>query len=150
VPLSRLLPAAKPGALDNPDTRDGVLRAAAREDSGSWHPKAAVNELVEVALALNRDFVKEIFFAEAYPPKATPDLKQSIVSALGKPPLNAEKRSLLRELLRNKRYAIYWTLSNRQGMGRDMCCVYAIEAVNAHAGKKAIDDHYRESLNDPE
>ena len=147
--ISRLLPPAKAAELDDPDTRDGFLRAALRHGGQDYAQAPVAARLVAVGLPRNWAFLKQAFFGEAGLRTGAP-AQQAIIRALGAQPLTPLKRAALRDLLLDERFKRFWTLSNRQGMGRDMYRVYAIQAVNAHAGKTVLTYVHKQELNNPE
>ena len=147
--ISRLLPPAKAGDLDNPDTRDGFLRAALRRGGQGYAKAPVAGQLVGVGLPGNWPFLKQAFFGEAGL-RIGSAAQQAIIRGLGARPLTPLKRAALRDLLLDERFKRFWTMSNREGMGRDMYRFYAIQTVNAHAGKTVLTYVHKQDLNDPE
>lgn len=130
IGISRLLPPAAPGNLDDPQTRDGTLRAAVRKGS-----RDATGELIRVGLTQNWPFLKEQFFAGSKRPVPP------TIEMLGTPPLTDAKRTALRELLFDERFEPLWKTDA-------WCRAYALQAVNAHAGKEVFPQPFPKELND--
>ena len=128
--ISRLLPAAAPGNLDDPQTRDGTLRAAIREGSDR-----AAYELVRVGLPRNWPFLKEQIFAGSKHPLP------SMITTLGTRPLTNAKRTALGELLLDERFKPLWKTDR-------WCRGSALRAVNAHAGEEIFPEPFPKELND--
>jgi hypothetical protein len=82
--ISRLLPPERPLGTGGPDTREGFLRTAARDDEIFVRAEAAA-ELARVDLAGQRAFLREIFFAEK-DESAYPNVRQAILDALSRKP----------------------------------------------------------------
>jgi hypothetical protein len=143
-----LLPPATSANLDDQNTRDGWLRSKMRTEGDLFLRGHLAAELVRVGLPVNGEFLKKEFFAETGPKVGFPDIRHSILQALGKPPLTPPKREALVELLLDERFAPLWTQRNRR-MGDDMYRQYAMWAVNAHAGKELIADQDKYALTDP-
>ena len=141
VLLSRLLPPALPNDLDNLETQDGLLRTSYRKNHFARFSFA--KELVRVGLPVDKDFLQTIFFAEKYEPGTT--IKEVILQALGESPLTPEKRAFLCELLLDERFRESWTRPVRR-MGDDGERIYAIRAVNAHAGKEILSQQQQQNL----
>lgn len=149
IAISRLLPPAKPSDLDNLDTRDGTLRSAIRTNDDTFAKGSLAQELVAIGLSPNWSFLKEQIFAETNPMNGIPDMRTSIVRALGEPPLTLEKRTALLDLLLDTTFKPYWVQSNFT-MGYSSLLEAIIKAVNAHAGYKVITDNDRQMLSNPE
>ncbi len=149
IGASRVLPAAGPEALDDPATRDGVLRRGVREGSDPFVRGYIARELVQVALEPSWPFLREQVFSEG-PTSHVPDVPSSVIEALGAEPRTPAKRRALRELLLDERFAAFWIRSNREGMGRDGARMRAIAAVAAHAGRPVVTREDDAALNDPE
>jgi hypothetical protein len=147
VAISRLLPAAGPEKLDDQTTRDGWLRRAVTNEGDIFVRGAAAAEIVQACLPANAAFLEDVFFKEA-DGTSFPDIRQSILQALGRPPLTADKRELLCKLALDPRFAVYWTRPNAT-MGQDMCRKHAIRSLNTHAGKELIEFHEEYVLTDP-
>ncbi len=140
--ISRLLPAANAGQLNDPNTRDGWLRQAFATENDLFLKFPLIEELLETGLPLNRLFIEQAFFAEQGPSSGS-DLRQTVLQALGKPPLTREKRELLCDLLLDPRFEAFWhqpDIETRQDMKRR----YAIWSVNAHARKELISPYSNE------
>jgi hypothetical protein len=150
VAISRLLPTADPKRLDDVDTRDGVLRAAAGSDDDAWVRAIAAAELIAAGLPQNWSFLKTLFFADANPDPFG-SVRLFILDALGKPPLGPEKRAALRDLLLDKQFLPLWTDADHRRRIRVYPTISdsAIQAVNAHAGKTVLDRRYCDKMNDP-
>lgn len=146
VGLSRLLPPADPADLDDPNTRDGLLRRGIREEKEVLTRGNYASELVRVAVALNWPFLKEQLFAEqdAF---SYPDLRVSIIDALGAAPLTPDKRAALIDLVLDERFLPLWTRPSRR-MGADEYRRQAAYALNAHAGKELITRYEVQQLRD--
>jgi hypothetical protein len=138
VGISRLLPEAPEGQLDNLDTREGMLQSAVRSHGASDLSGIVAKELMRAALAKNLEFLHEAYFGN--PPYAEDGgLRLAILQVLGAPPLNADKRRLLANLLLDARFEPLWSewlLANYD----DVCREYGIRALRAHAGKQLLPD----------
>jgi hypothetical protein len=147
VGIAKLLPPAQDDKLDDPDTRDGVLREGMRRLSDVFARGSVARELVRVGLPQNREFLETEFFAERSR-AAIPDMRGAVLQELGTAPLTQEKRKELVRLLLDKRFEPLWT-EPRGAMGADQHRVYALRAVNAHAGKELLSRQYDQRLADP-
>ncbi|MGA2500400.1 MAG: hypothetical protein ABSH20_21870, partial [Tepidisphaeraceae bacterium] len=90
VGISHLLPPAKTAELDDPNTRDGWLRSRMPVEGDLLVRGCLGTELVRVGLPANLDFLTNEFFAETGWKDRT-DLRQSVLQALGEPPLTTPK-----------------------------------------------------------
>jgi hypothetical protein len=141
--ISRLLPPEKPSGAGGPDTREGFLRTAARDDEVFVRAEAAA-ELVRVDLAGQRAFLREIFFAEEEE-SAYPNVRQTILDALSRKPVTDDTaRKFLAGLLVDPGFRPLW--SRQDDRYRDG----ARRAVNALAGRDVIRDEDLRDLRDPE
>ena len=141
--ISRLLPPETPSGAGGPDTREGFLRAAARDDEVFVRAEAAA-ELVRVDLAGQRAFLREIFFAEEEE-SAYPNVRQTILDALSrKPATDDTARTFLAGLLLDPAFRPLWV--RQDDRYRDA----ARRAVNALAGREVIRDEDLRDLRDPE
>jgi len=136
VGVSRLLPAAAAGHLNDVNTRDGVLRQAIRDNA--YKPgirQDCAQELVRVGLPQNGPFLKEAAFgAEA----GTPPLGfRYIFFALTEPPLTPTKRAFLVDLLLDERFGPYWTCPDQVGgvHGYSMPRRHAFQVINIYEGR---------------
>lgn len=145
IAISRLLPPAKTSNLDDPDTRDGTLRNAIKIWTNPFNRGDVARELVATALPANCEFLKEQFFAEKNTMNAAPDMRTSIIIALGEPPLTREKRSALIDLLLDERFRAFWTQGDTWQL-RDS----AVQAVNAHSNSEIITENESHALTNPE
>lgn len=150
IAVSRLLPPATAERLNDPGTRDGWLRQTLMNEKDAWTKNALMEDLIRVSLPLNRAFVERLFFAETARADGGDDLRHAVLRALGKPPLTAEQRALLCDLVLDERFKECWTRRNER-MGMDMHRKYAIWSLNAHAGRELINPSSREEydLTDP-
>lgn len=148
VGLSRLLPSAKGDGLDDPQTRDGVLRTAIQQEKDVFAHGSLAAELVRVGLPANLKFLKEQFFAEK-DSSWSPDMRVSILQELGRAPLTAAKREALADLLLDERFRVLWMESSHY-MGDGTHRQYAIPAVNAHLGRQAITYVDEQNLSEPQ
>lgn len=148
IRISRLLPAAKPSDLDNPETRDGTLRAGIKTEKDNWPQGRLAAELVDVGLPENWPFLKSAFFAETSTDCCIPNLREQIIDALGQQPLTGAKKTALVDLVTDDRFRILWTQYNSQ-MGDDRYREGAIRSINAHAGKTLITDQEEQALTAP-
>lgn len=146
IGLSRLLPAGDPANLDDPDTRDGLLRRGIREEKEVFTRGNYAGELIRVAAAPNWPFLKEQFFAEQ-DGTSYPDLRVSIIDALGAVPLTPEKRAALIDLVLVERFLPLWTRPSLR-MGDDAYRRQAALALNNHAGKELITWYEVQQLRD--
>ncbi len=141
--ISRLLPPEKPSGAGGPDTREGFLRAAARDDEIFVRAEAAA-ELVRVDLAGQRAFLRELFFAEQ-DESAYPNVRQTILDALSRKPVTDDTaRTFLAGLLLDPAFRPLW------GRQDDRYRNGARRAVNALAGRDVIRDEDLRDLRDPE
>jgi hypothetical protein len=141
--ISRLLPPEKPSGAGGPDTREGFLRTAARDDEVFVRAEAAA-ELVRADLAGQRAFLREIFFAEEEE-SAYPNVRQAILHALSRKPVTDDTaRTFLAGLLLDPGFRPLW--SRQDDRYRDA----ARRAVNALAGRDVIRDEDLRDLRDPE
>ncbi len=131
--ISRLLPPARPGQLDDPDAREGWLRQAIRDEKEVSVRGYAAGELVRVGLPDSWPFLKTAFFAE----EDGSSVRTSIIIALGKPPLSQQKRDALLDLLEDERFHALFTRPARRA-GGDLLRLYAICSLNDHAGRELI------------
>ena len=149
IGISRLLPQADAGDLDNPDTRDGSLRAAIRNELEVFTRGYVARELVRIGLPRNWEFLKKQFFAE----KVSDDplyLGHSILQELGAKPLTRPKRTALHDLVLDDRFKRLWTMSNVKVGGGDMYRMYAMWSIHAHLGKEVISRQLIQAMNIPE
>ena len=142
--ISRLLPPEEPSGAGGPDTRQGSLRAAARDDGEVFVRAEAAAELVRGDLASQRAFLRVIFFAEEEE-SAYPNVRQTILHALSrKPGTDDTARRFLAELLLDPGFRQLWV--RQDDRYRDA----ARQAVNALAGRDVIRDEDLGDLRDPE
>ena len=146
IGISRLLPPAAPGDLDNPDTQDGALRKGVQTLTNVFARGDVARELVVTGLPRNWEFLAEQFFAEQSC-SAIPDLRACVLQELASPPTNAVKREALARLLLDKRFDSLW-MEPRAGMADDQHRRYAFRAVNAYAGKEALTSGHDQGLAD--
>jgi hypothetical protein len=147
IGISRLLPPAQIGSLDDVNTRDGVLRDGIRNHEDVFVNGATARELVRVGVEQNWPFLEHEFFAEEKS-NGIPDIRMSIVQELGAPPLTQEKRAALASLLLDKRYEPLWT-SQSLGMSDDLYRQYAFMSVNAYAGREVLTTYDSQNLRSP-
>ncbi|MCC7408992.1 MAG: hypothetical protein IT442_13045 [Phycisphaeraceae bacterium] len=147
IGISRLLPPASGGTPDDPDTRDGFLQQAVLSEAHVFVREYCAMEMARVGLPKNATFLKDVAFATRNDDQSN-RVAQGILQALSQAPLTPQKRQFLIDLLRDPRFELYWTRPNTQ-MGMDMCRQYGIRAVNAHAGRKLINDSMKRRLTDP-
>jgi hypothetical protein len=141
--ISRLLPPEKPSGAGGPDTREGFLRAAARDDEVFVRAEAAA-ELVRVDLAGQRAFLREIFFADVEE-SAYPNVRQTILDGLSRKPVTDDTaRTFLAGLLLDPAFRPLW------GRQDDRYRNGARRAVNALAGRDVIRDEDLRDLRDPQ
>jgi hypothetical protein len=141
--ISRLLPPEKPSGAGGPDTREGFLRTAARDDEIFVRAEAAA-ELVRVDLAGQRAFLREIFFAE-HEESAYPNVRQTILDAVSRKPVTDDTaRTFLAGLLLDPAFRPLW------GRQDDRYRDGARRAVNALAGRDVIRDEDLRALRDPQ
>jgi hypothetical protein len=144
IGISKLLPPAETNNLDHANTRDAVLRDAIRNHPDVFVRGTVARELIRVNLTPNWDFLMQCFFSEG-PQQGIPDLRGSILQALGTPPLGKEKRDALAKLLLDPRSDALWTKQSKR-MGDDMFRQYAIQAVNAFANEEALTRQHFQDL----
>jgi hypothetical protein len=158
IAASRLMPPGRAGNLDDPTTRDGLLRSvlAARQPNDvnsllSDDPPraAAAQELINVALAVNWKFLKAQFFREmAVYPGGAAEPRWTIMYCLGHAPLTAEKRTALIDLLSDSRCGALVTggpaVTEMWGLAYP-----AVEAINRYAGKDLLPTSIYSQLADP-
>ena len=144
IGISRLLPPAPAGRLDDVDTRDGFLRQAILEEPELFTRGYCARELVCVGLPANAAFLRQLSFTTSRDDEEN-KLTQNILQALYAPPLTSEKREFLVELLSDQQFEVFWTRPNTR-MGMDMCREYAVWAVNAYAGRELINDSLAHAL----
>jgi hypothetical protein len=147
IGISRLQPAAKAGHQDEVGTRDQILRDAAANEPDLFVKGACASELVRAGLPDNAAFLRRIAFAPSND-GGSPDVMQSILQALARPPLDKPKRELLADIVLDDRFRDSWTRPNSR-MGDDMNRTYAIWAINAHAGRTLITDERKSALTTP-
>ncbi|MEI8373806.1 MAG: HEAT repeat domain-containing protein [Planctomycetota bacterium] len=148
VGISHLLSPAEATNLDEPKTRDGWLRSRMRTEGDLFVRGAVAQELIRVGLPENGEFLKKEFFAETGRKSGFPDLRQAMLQALGQSPLTPPKRTALVDIVLDERFVPLWTQPNHR-MGDDMYRQYAMQAVNAHAGKALLTDQDKYALTDP-
>jgi hypothetical protein len=147
IGIARLHPAAKAGNLDEVGTRDQILRDAAVNNPELFARGYCAMELVRAGLPENAGFLQRIAF-QPTKDSGFPDVMQSILQALARPPFDKPKRDLLVDIALDERFKESWTRANSR-MGNDMNRVYAIWAINAHAGRTLITDEQKSALVDP-
>lgn len=142
IGISSLLPPATEGKLDDPNTRDGVLRQAVRNERDRFVRVHCARELVRVGLPMNASFIKDVAFATR---KDDEDhqMTQGILRALAQSPLTPQKSRFLVDLLLDPRFKPFWT---RPDTRMD---VEGIWAVNAHAGRELISNSIKNRLTIP-
>jgi hypothetical protein len=143
VGVSRLLPRAVDGALDDSTTREGFLRDVLRRDPELFVRREAAQELIRVDVARNWPLLEQQFFAEAS--SSGSDLRRAVLDELGTPPFTADKRTALARLLLDRRFEPLWTRQLRV-MGDDMYRQTAIAAINAHAGREVLTVYDKQDL----
>lgn len=148
IGISRLLPPAPDGALNDAATRDGVLRNGVKQLGEVFARGKIARELVRVGLPRNWEFLETEFFAER-PQSAIPDLRSSILQELGAEPITGEKRGHLVELLLDKRFEPLWTTPATAGGGDYQHRLDAIRSVNAQAAREVLTDGDDARLRDP-
>jgi hypothetical protein len=147
--ISRLLPPADAGNLDDPRSRDGFLRSIVRgEDDISIRGSVAA-ELVHVSLADNWTLLKETVFTKP-PASRNPEVQQSIIRALGEPPLTIVKRHKLVDLLLDPRFKAMLTERDKRYRRGAHYRSSVQQVVNSHAGEELISDELVRSLGDAE
>ena len=144
IGISRLLPTNEDGRERKTKNRDDFLRSAIQTEKGVFVRGYVARELVRAGLPDNWRFLKKVFFSER-DSSSCPDMRQSIIVELGKPPLTSEKQHALVDLLLDKKFASLWTRPSRR-MGDDMYRQYAIWSVNAHAGKEILTRQHHQDL----
>jgi len=142
IGISRLFPpAVTVDALDDLDTRDGVLRQAVRDDGyPPWTVRRpCAMELARVGLPENGPFLKEVAFATKG--DETNQFCAGILQVLAEPPITPTQREFLVEILLDKRFDPFWVRPDRQGtlVGFDTCRRKAFRAIDAHLGRRALD-----------
>jgi len=147
IGISRLHPTAKAGNLDESGTRDQILRHAAVNEPDLFVRAYCAKELVRIGLPENAAFLQSIAF-EPTKDHGSPDVMQSILQALARPPFDKPKRTLLADLVLDDRFSESWTRKNRV-MGDDMNRTYAVLAINAQLGRTLITDEQRQALVQP-
>jgi hypothetical protein len=147
IGIARLHPAAKADNLDEAGTRDQILRDAAVNDAELFVRGYCAMELVRTGLPENAAFLRDIAFKPSKE-SGCPDVMQSILQALARPPFDKPKRELLADIALDERFKDSWTRPNSR-MGDDMKRTYAIWAINAHAGRTLITDEQKSALVEP-
>jgi hypothetical protein len=133
--------------LHDPAMRADWLRDCIRNERDLFARGYVAAELVNVGLPRHREFLMEAFFAEQEK-NAIPDLRMSVLRALGQPPLTQNKREALIELVLDKRFEILWTQAGGR-MGTDAYRHDASRSLNAHAGRELISYDDQLALADP-
>jgi hypothetical protein len=131
--ISRILPPARTGHLDDPDTADGTLRAAILAEENPYARSPLIAELAKIGFERNRDILESQFFT-----KATRDnyiVRQVILNALITPPLTPAKRNFLGRLLLDPRYTLLW-VRTAEHPGCDIDGRLATDAFNAYTDRK--------------
>ncbi len=150
IGISRLLPVAAEEELGSTDTRDGWLRHATLNERDLFVRCYCAMELVRVGLPENAAFLTEMAFA-AHEDDSENCFMQYVLQALAQPPLTAEKRRFLVDLLLDQRFEPLWTCPDgRGGDSPHMCRVYGIQAINAHAGRELVGDAVENGLTNPD
>jgi hypothetical protein len=152
IAASRLMPPAGPGKLDDPGTRDGLLRGVLapeqKKEEGAFRAAVAA-ELMNVALSANWEFLKAQFFRETVnDPGAPPAPRWTILYRLGQAPLTAEKRAALIDLLTDKRADAL--IPGPDPAGARGLLYPAVNAINWYAGKTLIPASLSSRLADPQ
>lgn len=148
VGISRLLPPAQPGKLDDPDTEDGALREGVRTLADVFAREVVVREIVRIGLPRNQEFLADQFFGEdKVSGNPVPDMRGSLLQSLASPPLMPLKRQFLATLLLDKRFEPLWRESNVVSGAPHR--ENAIRAVNTYAGKEIITYELNQRLNEP-
>ncbi len=139
VGISKLLKPAEE-SIENANTRDGFLRASLRKIDNATARGKIVQEFVRVGLPRNEDFLVDYFFNNTERSRGIGhDVRSSVLIELKEPPLHEAKRSMLLRLLNDTRFKTIWTNKPKLGTYDRL---YAIEAINVHAGKELIDSEY--------
>lgn len=148
IGISRLLPPAAPGNLDDPQTCDGFLRQGlAREHDVSVRNYLAA-ELVRVAAARNSTFLEELYF-DIVDNKIDTDGRTMLLRELGQPPLSDDKCQLLLKILVDVRCRPILAPPVRK-FGDDLPRQAALRSVNAYAGRELFSYDDFNLLIDPE
>ena len=151
IAASRLMPPAGPDKLDDPATRDGLLRAvlaAEPKKDDEWFRAAVADELMNVALSANWKFLKAQFFRDTVVrTDRAPEPRGTILYRLGQAPLTAEKRAALIDLLTDNRCDALITGPGATGSGGLLRP--AVNAVNWYAGKTLVPALLSSQLADP-
>lgn len=147
IGIARLLPACAENRED-PATREGWLRAGVRAEADTFTRGYILRELIQMGLLHDSEFVREYFFKEE-PRGAIPNVRESILIGLSTPPLTAQKKDLLLELVLSDRMTAEW-LRPLKFMGDDSFQTRAAQSINAHAGKELIDWRELQDLRQPD
>lgn len=148
VGISKLLEPAEEKSIEDPNTRDGFLRAWLQQIEHATARGKIVQELVRVGLPRNEEFIVDYFFRNSERSRGIGhDVRSSILIELKEMPLTGAKRKMLMRLLIDSRFKPIWSDKPKLGTYDRL---YAIEAINAHAGKELIDSElWISRLSDP-
>jgi hypothetical protein len=133
--------------LNDPARRADWLRDCVKNERDLFARGCVAAQLVNVGLPRHREFLREVFFAEQEK-HSIPDLRLSVLRALGQPPLTQAKREARIERVLDKRFEILWAQANGR-MGTDACRHDASRSLNAHAGRGPIRYNPELALADP-
>jgi hypothetical protein len=134
VAIANFLPPAGHDNIDAPDTREGSLRNAFRQETIKYPQGDLAKELLRIDAERHWPFLEPLFFTE---PNAQSDLRAAILDELGAQPRTPEKRSILAAIVLDDRFKAIWTRPDKRG-GDSRERDAAARAVNAHAGREVL------------
>ncbi len=146
--IAMLHPQANAGNLDDPDTRDSILRQVIRTEPSRDMQRWCVELLTRIGLPQNATLLKDHAF-KIHADDPDNEMLQSILKVLIAQPLTEIKRDFLVNLLLDRRFDRWWVYDHMQ-MGADMCCRYAIDAINTYSGFELIDNELENRIRFPE
>ncbi len=137
VYVSRLLPVAGADKLDDPDTREGYLRRAMTLARDGFARDEIAREMVRSNLEVQWPVLEKLFQSDRTVLGETSDARIGIIRALGEAPHTPQKLVALVSLINDPRNETLFTQENNR-MGMDGYRRYAVQALNAIAGKEYI------------
>lgn len=160
IGISRLLPLGSTPEGTNKETRDGYLRALIQDNSQIRVRDDFLEELLQVGLANQASFLEQLFFQRLSEENEFSPIQMVILESLGERPRTPVHREFLWKLVLDERFRPQWTDITRRQVRRPKGCRrtgplqtprgLAIDAINAHAGRKLITVADHDNLSKPE
>jgi len=145
---SCLLPAATPAQINDANTREGYLQKSLAAANQTYARNEIAAEMVRTNLPAHWPVLEKSFYADRLARGETSDIRQAIFQSLGESPHTPEKLRTLVTLIQDPRNDTIFTQENRV-MGMDMYRVYAVQSLNAIAGKEFVPFSIRQDMGIP-